>query len=38
MDIGPTALEMFGVDIPKYMDGRSINIADAPDETEDPEE
>ena len=29
MDIGATALEMFGVDIPKYMDGRSIRIADS---------
>jgi predicted AlkP superfamily phosphohydrolase/phosphomutase len=26
MDIGPTALEMFGVSAPKYMDGKSLKI------------
>jgi predicted AlkP superfamily phosphohydrolase/phosphomutase len=29
MDIGPTILDMFGVDVPKYMDGRPLLVADA---------
>jgi predicted AlkP superfamily phosphohydrolase/phosphomutase len=29
MDIGPTVLDMFGVDVPKYMDGRALVVADA---------
>ena len=29
MDIGPTVLDMFGVDVPKYMDGRPLSVADA---------
>jgi predicted AlkP superfamily phosphohydrolase/phosphomutase len=29
MDIGPTVLDMFGVDIPAYMDGRAIGVEDA---------
>jgi predicted AlkP superfamily phosphohydrolase/phosphomutase len=28
MDIGPTVLDMFGVEIPKYMDGRPLAISD----------
>jgi predicted AlkP superfamily phosphohydrolase/phosphomutase len=44
MDIGPTVLDMFGVEVPKYMDGRALAVADVdgtgandggkPDETE----
>jgi len=26
MDIGPTVLNMFGVDTPAYMDGKSLNV------------
>ncbi len=29
MDIGPTVLDMFGVDVPKYMDGKPLKVADA---------
>jgi len=29
MDIGPTVLAMFGVDVPKHMDGRALSVADA---------
>ncbi|MHC5061214.1 MAG: alkaline phosphatase family protein [Planctomycetota bacterium] len=29
MDIGPTVLDMFGVKVPKYMDGKSLAVADA---------
>jgi len=29
MDIGPTVLDMFGVDVPKYMDGRALAVANA---------
>jgi predicted AlkP superfamily phosphohydrolase/phosphomutase len=29
MDVGPTILDMFGVDVPKYMDGKSLSVADA---------
>ncbi|RKY11938.1 MAG: nucleotide pyrophosphatase [Planctomycetota bacterium] len=29
MDIGPTVLDMFGVEVPKYMDGRALAVADA---------
>ena len=29
MDIGPTVLDMFGVDVPKYMDGKPLAVADA---------
>jgi predicted AlkP superfamily phosphohydrolase/phosphomutase len=29
MDIGPTVLDMFGVDVPKYMDGRPLVVANA---------
>ncbi len=28
MDIGPTVLDMFGVDVPKYMDGNALTVAD----------
>ncbi|MBW1913680.1 MAG: alkaline phosphatase family protein [Deltaproteobacteria bacterium] len=28
MDIGPTVLEMFGIDTPKYMDAKSLTVAD----------
>ena len=28
MDIGPTVLDMFGVDVPKYMDGKPLTVAD----------
>ncbi|RME39482.1 MAG: nucleotide pyrophosphatase [Planctomycetota bacterium] len=27
MDIGPTVLELFGVDVPKHMDGRPLRVA-----------
>jgi len=29
MDIGPTILDMFGVAVPRYMDGRPLSVADA---------
>jgi predicted AlkP superfamily phosphohydrolase/phosphomutase len=29
MDIGPTVLDMFGVEVPKYMDGRALAVANA---------
>jgi predicted AlkP superfamily phosphohydrolase/phosphomutase len=29
IDIGPTALDMFGVAVPKHMDGRPLAVADA---------
>lgn len=29
IDIGPTILDMFGVEIPKYMDGKPLSVADA---------
>jgi len=29
MDLGPTVLDMFGVEAPKYMDGRPLRVADA---------
>lgn len=29
MDIGPTVLDMFGLAVPKYMDGRPLSVADA---------
>jgi len=29
MDIGPTVLDMFGVALPRYMDGRPLSVADA---------
>jgi len=32
MDIGPTVLDMFGVSVPKYMDGRALTVADNKDE------
>jgi len=28
MDIGPTVLDMFGIDVPKYMDGKALAVAD----------
>jgi len=31
MDIGPTVLDMFGVVVPKYMDGKPLTVADADD-------
>jgi len=33
IDIGPTALAMFGVAVPKHMDGRPLAVADANDES-----
>jgi arylsulfatase A-like enzyme len=30
MDIGPTVLDMFGVQIPAVMDGRPLAVAEAP--------
>jgi len=30
MDIGPTVLDMFGVDVPAVMDGRPLAVAEAP--------
>ncbi|OHB84873.1 MAG: nucleotide pyrophosphatase [Planctomycetes bacterium RBG_19FT_COMBO_48_8] len=29
IDIGPTILDMFGVDVPRYMDGKPLSVADA---------
>ena len=29
MDIGPTVLTMFGMAVPKYMDGKSLDVADS---------
>jgi len=29
MDVGPTILDMFGVAVPGYMDGRPLSVADA---------
>ena len=29
MDIGPTVLDMFGIETPRYMDGRPLEVADA---------
>ncbi len=29
MDLGPTVLDMFGVDVPKIMDGQSVGVSDA---------
>ena len=34
MDIGPTVLDMFGVDVPKNMDGKAITVADKDTEDE----
>jgi bisphosphoglycerate-independent phosphoglycerate mutase (AlkP superfamily) len=31
MDIGPTILDMFGVKVPAYMDGRPLTVSDASD-------
>jgi arylsulfatase A-like enzyme len=28
MDIGPTVLDLFGVDVPKYMDGKPLAVRD----------
>ena len=28
MDIGPTVLDMFGVEVPGYMDGKALGVAD----------
>ena len=28
MDIGPTVLDMFGIDVPGYMDGKKLTVAD----------
>ena len=30
LDIGPTVLDMFGVKVPTYMDGKPISLAEAP--------
>ena len=29
MDIGPTVLDMFGVAVPPYMDGKPLALAEA---------
>ena len=29
MDVGPTVLDLFGVDVPKHMDGKPFAVADA---------
>jgi len=29
MDIGATVLDMFGIEVPKYMDGRALKVVDA---------
>jgi len=28
MDIGPTVLDMFGIDVPEYMDGKPLEVGD----------
>lgn len=28
MDVGPTVLDMFGLDVPRYMDGKPLSVAD----------
>ena len=40
MDIGPTVLDLFGVEVPSYMDGKPLAVADADegDESQPPEE
>jgi predicted AlkP superfamily phosphohydrolase/phosphomutase len=30
LDIGPTVLELFGVDVPDHMDGKPLTVGDAP--------
>jgi hypothetical protein len=30
MDIGPTVLDLFGVAVPDYMDGKALVVGDAP--------
>jgi predicted AlkP superfamily phosphohydrolase/phosphomutase len=30
LDIGPTVLELFGVPVPEYMDGKALTVADTP--------
>jgi predicted AlkP superfamily phosphohydrolase/phosphomutase len=32
IDIGPTVLSMFGASVPDYMDGKVLNVGDAPGE------
>lgn len=32
IDIGPTVLDMFGIDVPGYMDGKPIGVADVHEE------
>jgi bisphosphoglycerate-independent phosphoglycerate mutase (AlkP superfamily) len=29
LDIGPTVLDLFGVKVPDYMDGRALAVGDA---------
>ncbi len=29
MDVGPTVMEMFGVDVPGYMDGKAFSVAES---------
>ncbi|MCY2928368.1 MAG: alkaline phosphatase family protein [Planctomycetota bacterium] len=36
MDIGPTVLDLFGVDVPAYMDGKPLAVAEAGDGDETP--
>ena len=31
MDIGPTVLDIFGVAVPEYMDGKPLAVGDAAD-------
>ena len=33
MDVGPTVLDMFGVEVPRYMDGKALAVADAESKT-----
>jgi arylsulfatase A-like enzyme len=29
LDLAPTILDLFGVDVPRHMDGRPLTVADA---------
>jgi arylsulfatase A-like enzyme len=30
LDIGPTVLDLFGVPVPEYMDGKALAVGDIP--------
>jgi len=35
MDMGPTVLDLFGVEVPSYMDGKPLAVADEQNEARD---